>query len=380
MQGNTSGEVEKVVVIGAGVFGCNVALAVANAGYDVVLLERLPDIIMGTSKNNTNRVHQGFHYPRDMQTAIECRDNYGRFETEFREALLDNYPNIYCIAEKYSLTSRKEFIKFCDVLGLSYSVIDLNCLNVKIDGCTLGISCQETILDSDILRNILRTKIVNNKRVTLSCNTEVAAIKKCSHQYELSFLSETRPNEAFDAVVNCSYASINTLTEQLGYEVCEEQYEYTVVPIISLDLPPTSITIMDGPFMTLFPYGKTKKFLLYHVDFSVIKTEITKTLNRDWLDPHTSPLSSMDRHKHFDTMLKSCSKYVPALANAKLCGYLQSPRMVLAKHEQDDARPSFVNDYGEGYFTVFSGKIDRSLSIADLIGLKLNDYFSKRVR
>jgi hypothetical protein len=54
--------------------------------------------------------------------------------------------------------------------------------------------------------------------------------------------------------------------------------------------------------------------------------------------------------------------------------------MVLPKHEQDDARPSFVTDYGEGYFTVFSGKIDRSLSIADLICIKLNDYFSKRVR
>ena len=100
MQGIISGEVKKVAVIGAGVFGCNVALAIANAGYNVALLERLPDIIMGTSKNNTNRVHQGFHYPRDMQTAIECRDNYSRFETEFREALLDNYPNIYCIAEE----------------------------------------------------------------------------------------------------------------------------------------------------------------------------------------------------------------------------------------------------------------------------------------
>lgn len=378
MQGNMSGEVKRVAVIGAGVFGCNVALVIANAGYEVVLLERLPDIIMGTSKNNTNRVHQGFHYPRDMQTAIECRDNYSRFETEFREALLDNYSNIYCIAEKKSLTSKEEFIKFCDVLDLSYSVIDLNCFSVKIEGCNFAISCRETIIDSDILRDILRSKIINNKRVTLSCNTEVAAIKKSSHQYELSFLSETQPKQSFDAVVNCSYANINTLTEQLGYEVREEQYEYTVVPIISLDLPPTSITIMDGPFMTIFPYGKTKQFLLYHVDYSVIKTEITKTLNRDWLDPHKSPLSNIDQHKHFEKFLTACTDYMPALADAKLCGYLQSPRMVLPQHEQDDARPSFVTDYGEGYFTIFSGKIDRSLSIADLICLKLNDYFNKR--
>ena len=372
-----SGKTKKVAVIGAGIFGCNVALAVARTGCDVVLLERLSDIIMGTSKNNTNRVHQGFHYPRNIQTAMECRDNYDRFEKEFHEALLDNYLNIYCIAENYSLTSKNEFIKFCDVLGLSYSMIDLNYLNVKIDNCTLGISCKETILDSDILRNILRKKIINNKRITLLCNTEVTAIKKYSYQYELSFFPEIQLKQSFDVIVNCSYANINTLTKQLGYEIHEEQYEYTVVPIISLDLPPISITIMDGPFMTLFPYGKTGKFLLYHVDHSVIKTEIAKTLNRDWLDPHKSPLNSIDQHKHFDTMLNSCNKYVPALANAKLCGYLQSPRMVLAKHEQDDARPSFINNYGGGYFTVFSGKIDRSLSIADLMCLKLNEYFNK---
>jgi len=372
-----SGEIKRVAIIGAGVFGCNVALAIANAGYEVVLLERLPGIIMGTSKNNTNRVHQGFHYPRDMKTATECRDNYSRFETEFREVLLGNYPNIYCIAKEKSLTSKEEFIKFCNVLGLAYSVIDLNDFSVKIDACNLGISCKETILDSDILRKILYLKITNNKRVTLSCNTEVVAIKKSLHQYKLSFYDEKQPKQSFDAVVNCSYANINTLTEQLGYEVHDEQYEYTVVPIISLDIPPTSITIMDGPFMTLFPYGKTKNFLLYHVDYSVIKREITKTLNHDWLDPHKSPFVSIDQHKYFDTMLKSCSKYVPILASAKLCGYLEAPRMILPQHERDDARPSFMNDYGEGYFTIFSGKIDRSLSIADLICSKLNKYFNK---
>jgi hypothetical protein len=379
MQSNASGGKKRVAVIGAGVFGCCVALAAAKEGYEVVLFDRLSDILLGTTDNNTNRVHQGFHYPRDMQTATECRDNYRRFEMEFGESLLDNYPNIYCIAEENSLTSKEDFIEFCNALGLVYTMTDLSRFSVGICGCNLGILCQETIIDTGILRSILRAKIVNNGHVTLSCNTEVAAIKKNSHQYELSFLSGIHSKQSFDAVVNCSYANINTLTTQLGHEVREGQYEYTVVPIISLDMPPTSITIMDGPFMTLFPYGKTKKFLLYHVDYSVIETDITKTLNRDWLDPHKAPFSNMDQNKYFESIVKACEKYVPALANAKLCGFLQSPRMVLPKHEQDDARPSFVTDYGAGYFTVFSGKIDRSLSIADSVCLKLNDYFNKRI-
>ncbi len=380
MQSDMLNGIKSIAVIGAGIFGCTAALALAKTGYKVVLFERLPDIIMGTSENNTNRIHQGFHYPRDMKTAIECRDNYRRFETEFREALIDDYPNIYCIAEKFSYTSKEEFIKFCDALGLSYSMIDLNRFDVKINGCNLGISCQETIIDSDLLRNMLISKIKNIRNLMLSCNTEVATIKKNGPQYELSFLSEAQSKESFDAVVNCSYANISTLTEQLGYEVRDSQYEYTVVPIIDLDFSPRAITIMDGPFMTLFPYGKTKKFLVYHVDFSVIEAEIAKTLNPDWLDPKKSPLANVDQSKYFDAMIEQCSNYVPALANAELIGYLEAPRMVLPKHEQDDARPSFVTDYGDGYYTVFSGKIDRSLSIADSICLKLNDYFRNRAQ
>lgn len=376
MRSSLSNDKKKVAIIGAGIFGCTAALALSKEGYNVTVLERLPDILKGTTENNTNRVHQGFHYPRDIQTATECRDNYRRFEMEFGEALLDDYPNIYCIAEEKSLTSKDDFIKFCDALGLVYTKTDLERFGVNICGCNLGILCNETIIDADILRNSIRSRLSADKKLTLLCNTEVAAIKKNSHQYELSFSRGSISNGSFDAVVNCSYANINTLTTQLGHEVREGQYEYTVVPIISLDMPPTSITVMDGPFTTLFPYGKTKKFLLYHVDYSVIKTDITKTLNRDWLDPHTSPFASMDQNKHFETIVKACSKYVPALAKAKLCGYLQSPRMVLPKHEQDDARPSFVNDYGAGYFTVFSGKIDRSLSIADVVCGKLNDYFN----
>lgn len=373
-----SGKNGRVAVIGAGIFGCNVALAIANTGYDVVLLERLPAILKGTSENNTNRIHQGFHYPRDVKTATECRDNFARFETEFREAVVSDFPNIYCIAAEHSLTSKEDFIKFCDLIGLAYSAVDLKRYSMEINRCSLGISCKETIIDLGTLRNILESKILSNKKIKLFLNTEVIAINRKNHQYELSFFSERQSKQSFDVVVNCSYVNINTLTLQLGYKVPDGQYEYTVVPIIDLDLPPASITVMDGPFVTLFPYGKTKKFLLYHVDYSVIKSEIRKTLHPEWLDPEKSPFANIGQHEYYKKMQEACVEFLPFLANAKLCGYLQSPRLVLARHDYDDARPSIINDYGEGYLTIFSGKIDRSLSIADSACLKIKDYLEKK--
>ena len=41
--------------------------------------------------------------------------------------------------------------------------------------------------------------------------------------------------------------------------------------------------------------------------------------------------------------------------------------MVLADHEQSDARPSFITHHQPGYVSVFSGKIDHATWIADAI-------------
>ena len=51
--------------------------------------------------------------------------------------------------------------------------------------------------------------------------------------------------------------------------------------------------------------------------------------------------------------------------------------MVLAQKEDTDARPSMVNSYNnDGYFTVFSGKIDHCMWVADEVGQKLKVKFN----
>ncbi len=49
-----------VVVIGGGVVGCAIARALSQYTLDVVLLERAPDVAMGTSKANSGILHAGF--------------------------------------------------------------------------------------------------------------------------------------------------------------------------------------------------------------------------------------------------------------------------------------------------------------------------------
>jgi len=363
-----------IALIGAGIFGCTIALRLSEFGYKVILLERESDILMSTSSNNTNRIHQGFHYPRDEQTARDCRDSYQRFECEFGDALLDKHPAIYGIASERSLTTKQQFLTHCFNLKLDYTIVNPKHLGLDVKGCEFYIWCNESVLDSNKIRKILIQKIKGNDKIELFLNSNVNHINKLNNKYYLYITGKSRDIVA-DAVINCSYASINTLTEKLGFDVDKRQYEYTVTPIIYMDMIPTSITIMDGPFVSLLPFNKPKHFVLYHVDNSVVHAEISKKLNSNWLNPKKSPFANVDKDEYFEDMVWLGSKFIPELKNAKLRGWLEAPRMVLSGHEKDDARPSFINDYGNGYMTVFSGKLDRCLDISDQVCFKLNNFF-----
>jgi hypothetical protein len=125
---------------------------------------------------------------------------------------------------------------------------------------------------------------------------------------------------------------------------------------------------MDGLFPSLMPYGRKDLSLLYHVEQSVIATEVSDRMNPLWLRPDLSPFHDVDKAAYFRRFKEACAAYLPAVAGARLAGFLEGPRMVMAYHEVDDARPSLINKKdGNRYLTVFSGKVDHSLQIAEQV-------------
>lgn len=356
-----------IAVIGAGIFGTSIAIRLHEDGHRVKLIESHNDILKGTSFNNTRRVHLGFHYPRDLSTAKQSFGGFESFYKKYKECIKTNFLNYYFIAKENSKTSLEEYIKFSLQLGAPFEEV-LDKLPANVQNCNGGIKCPEYVYDCNKLRNLIHTEIDKSK-LNLMLSTKVKSIKKING-YQLSY--ENMKNEDFDAVINCSYYNINQFDKNLDISSGLSQYEYTINFVIDLPIEHIGITIMDGSFVTLLPYEKPGRFILYHVKHSVLKSIIDVKPPKEWEHPNTAPTISTDIDQLFSKTIKDSAYYIPILKKAKFVKLLESPRMVLANKEETDARPSILNIPIKNYLTVFSGKVDHCFSVST----KISSYFS----
>jgi glycine/D-amino acid oxidase-like deaminating enzyme len=355
-------EAPRLAVVGCGIFGAEVALRAAESGYEVTVFERAPAILSGASRNNQNRLHLGFHYPRDLETGRQSIRGYRRFVERYPHCVDEGFRNAYFIADEGSLTTPEQFLAFCERLGMPYRPIRADEFPMEVTNAATGVLCGEGVYDCGLLRDTIAGRLAASG-VDVRLATEVASLRERGDGV-LVTTGDGRP-ERFDAVANCAYADINRLTAQLGHVVQEREYEYTVVPIVRANLPRAGMAVLDGPFMTLLPHGKGDEFLLYHVVNTVVARTESRQLDPRWRQPATSPFAGADRDAFFEAMREACATFVPGLRDATMVGCLEGPRMVLARNHATDARPSLLTSYGPRYHTVFSGKIDHCVWIAD---------------
>lgn len=351
-----------VAIIGCGMFGAEIALKAKSYGLSVEVYEAKNDILSAASANNQNRLHLGFHYPRDLETGKQSIRGFEAFKQKYADCIQAGFLNAYFIANNGSLTSPSAFLRFCEQLGASYRAISASDFPVVIRGANTGILCEEVVYDCAILRDLVWQQL-RRENINVALGERVIEIAKVGGRYLLE--SSNRVLVLADVVINASYSDINRLTEQLGHMVPERLYEYTAVPIIKLDIPRVGITIMDGPFTTILPHGKSNNFLLYNVEHTLVAKNIGSQLDPKWLTPESAPFASVNKVQYFQKTIELCKEYVPALERATVAGFLEGPRMVLARKEDSDARPSIVTSYDDSYFTVFAGKIDHCMWVAD---------------
>ncbi|EJL6368399.1 NAD(P)/FAD-dependent oxidoreductase, partial [Vibrio cholerae] len=104
-------------IIGGGFFGLYLAEFFSKLGKSVVVLEKESDAMQRASYVNQARVHNGYHYPRSILTALRSRISFPRFVDEFSSCIKSDFDKYYMISTKLGKVSPNQFVKFCERIG-----------------------------------------------------------------------------------------------------------------------------------------------------------------------------------------------------------------------------------------------------------------------
>ena len=106
------------VVVGGGFFGCTVSLYLKKYLKSVLILEKEADLFQRASYVNQARVHNGYHYPRSLLTALRSQVNFGKFVNDHQDCIVSSFDNYYAVSSYFSKVNARQFKTFCQRVNI----------------------------------------------------------------------------------------------------------------------------------------------------------------------------------------------------------------------------------------------------------------------
>ncbi len=236
----------RVCVIGGGMYGRHAARVLDALGHDVTIyFQNDPSI---ASIVNQARIHGGYHYPRSVETASQSRKLYQRFKNEFRDAVIDDFTQIYGVPLIGSKVTPSQFERFCQVIDAPLERVNRSESLVKDTWIT-----DECAIDTHQMMDIMVEKTSHIE----SIEERVVGIDNTDSR-RVVVMSDTQIRE-FDYVVNCSYASLDEIIKMVEpscQNVSKREYCTEILLNDHGVLQNTGWTFMDGPFCSIMPYTR----------------------------------------------------------------------------------------------------------------------------
>lgn len=345
------------LVVGGGFYGCMIALELTQYFHTVILAEAEGDILTRASYHNQARIHQGYHYPRSFTTAASSRRNYQQFIAEFPDCAYRKTPAYYAIAARNSNVTASDFEEVCARIGAPLS--PAMGLMGAFDPLMIeqAYRVEEAAFDAAILRRIVRQRL-EKSRVELLLNTRVThlAPARNGHRAHLSDPDDTITMHA-SAVFVCTYANINRLLSNSRLPTVPLRHELTEMALVKggEDVPNIALTVMDGPFFSLFPFPDKDALTLSHVAY---------TPHLSWMDDGSDSLpdgrrvlQSVPRSNQRKMILDS-ARYMPSLLGLEYLDSLWEIKTTLPRSEGNDGRPILFRECADNVYAVLGSKID----------------------
>ncbi len=358
------------IIIGAGLYGLYSALFCASSGGQNVLVVECDPYPFGRATYcNQARVHQGYHYPRSISTAIKSQSYFLRFNRDYNFCINREFQQVYATSSQYSWTDRRQFMDFCNAAGIPFE--ELHSENYFNPGmCDGAFLTREYTYDAMLLKRYFLNELEKYSQVKILYKANIKAIEKLQDYYAVCLDDGKEYRTGF--LLNASYASTNQILDLLGYEKMKIKYELCEIILCTANekLNNFGFTIMDGPFFSIMPFGKTGLHSLTSVTFTPHATSYEEVPTFE-CQRHSAGYCSSARlgncngciakpHTAFSYMAGLAKKYLREEYGFQYDSSLFSMKPILMSSEVDDSRPTVIRRYSRSptFISVLSGKIN----------------------
>jgi glycine/D-amino acid oxidase-like deaminating enzyme len=354
------------LVIGGGFYGCAIALELRRAFDRVVIVEKEADLLQRASFNNQARIHQGYHYPRSILTALRSRVNFSRFVQEFGDCVDSSFGKYYPIARLGSKVNAAQFRSFCERIGAQVEPAPpevKRLFNANLIEDVFRVT--EYAFDSVKLKNTMLRQL-HAEGVEVRLRTTVERVSQTETGI-MVWSSDADAEQTFAAshIFNCAYSQLNRVLKRSGLPIVPLKHEFTEMVLVEVpeELTHLGITVMDGAFFSVMPFPARGLHSLSHVRYTPHQYWHDAE-GGEFLDAHAYFASHRPR-SNFVHMIKDAERYLPVLAECRYVESLWEVKTILPRSEVDDSRPILYRaaDQLPGLTCILGGKIDNIYDI-----------------
>ena len=368
------------IIIGAGLYGLYAALYCAKKGEKVLVLEYDDAPFQRATYINQARVHMGYHYPRSLSTAVKSAGYFRRFAEEFGFCIHSSFQQIYATSSQFSWTDKKQFEAFCRAAGI-------RCEEMPVSGyfkegmCDGAFLTEEYTYDAMLLRDYYVKELSARSNVEIKYHARIGRIYRKGAKYEVELSGGCRYEAGY--ILNATYASTNQILQLVEGEKQEPfDIKYELCEIIlcrpGKRLEGMGITVMDGPFFSIMPFGKTGYHSLTSVTFTPHVTSYEKLPSFSCQAPkgecRKGQLANCNACQNrpetaWEYMARLARKYMRDDLEFEYADSLFSMKPILKSSEVDDSRPTRIRvDSREPYLvSVLSGKINTVYDLEEFL-------------
>jgi len=308
------------IVLGAGLYGVKTALVLKRLGLSILLVDPSEQLFTGATLCNQNRIHQGFHYPRSLATAMTARKYYDRFLIDYAPAVAGNERHLYVVASE-SKVNATDFNNVMSRIGAHFKPISTP------DYFTPGMieaSYETHELSFDITKmrelmleqlKIVGVEIINKPAEILVSTDDYVEVKVGEWNAQTKYL------------FNCTYANIDKIVP-IRTKLKKEHVEMVLVDAPDF-LKREDVTVMDGPFFSIMRYPPNPSLAAI--------THVLHGRHNIWFPPDPEPV--WERKSKGELIISDISRFIPEMAGARIVGSLYTTRVLLAESKEDDGRP-----------------------------------------